>query len=330
MNKIYFDGPFAPMCELFVTQKRAAGLKYDQQAMLLRMFDNFSKDYDIQNYTITEELALDWCSLRQNEKEISRHSRVGEMQRFSVFLSKQGFQSYLLSGLPKKGELHMPYIFSSDEVKRIFIRLDSLEFTNASPVRHLSFPLLFRVLYGCGLRISETLALLKHDVNIDTGILYIRHGKNDSERIVPMSSTMTEACRRYIIAAHADTSDDTPLFYTKERGSYSKSTIEKAFRGYLWDVDIPYRGKDLGPRLHDLRHAFICHNIKLWADQGIPTQVMLPILSKYIGHTSISATQWYLRLTSEIYPYLREICERELGGMYANIPNFRMEGSADE
>ncbi len=116
----------------------------------------------------------------------------------------------------------------------------------------------------------------------------------------------------------------------KERTAYTTSAISKQFKGFLWDVGIPYRGKDLGPRVHDLRHTFVCHNLQRWAESGVPIQNMLPILSKYLGHTSISATQWYLRLTPEIYPHLREICERELGGMYANIPNFSREDACGE
>ncbi|MDR1703867.1 MAG: tyrosine-type recombinase/integrase [Clostridiales bacterium] len=330
MSNVYFNGPFAPLCELFVTQKRAAGLGYEQQSMLLRMFDNFCKGYDIQNYTITEDIALDWCKLRPNEKEIFRHSRAAEMQRFSVFLTKQGYPSYLLPGLPKKGELHTPYIFTHDEIKRIFERLDKLEPTNASPIRHKAMPLLIRVLYGCGLRISEALSLVKNDVDVHKGVFHIRHGKNDNERLVPMSASLLESCAQYVAAVHSDTPDDMPFFYTKERTAYTKSAISKQFKGFLWDVGIPYRGKDRGPRVHDLRHTFVCHNLQRWAEAGVPIQNTLPILSKYLGHTSISATQWYLRLTPEIYPHLREICERELGGMYANIPNFSREDVCGE
>jgi integrase len=330
MNQPYFSGPFAPLCEVFVSQKRAAGLIYKQQAMLLRMFDNFCKGYDIKDYAVTEEIALAWCKKRPNEKDVSRYGRVNEMQRFSEFLVKQGYQSYLLPGLPKRGELHQPYIFTVDEMQRIFKRLDDLEPTNIAPIRHLAIPLLFRILYGCGLRISEALALEKSDVDIDNGILHIRHGKNDRERIVPMAESLTEKCGEYLVQAHRFTPNTMPFIYTKARAAYDKSSITVMFRGFLWDVGIPYRGRDYGPRVHDLRNTFICHNIRRWGEAGIPIQNMLPILSKYVGHSSVSATQWYLRLTPEVYPHLREICERELGGIYAAIPDFRAEVMRDE
>ena len=329
MKTPYFTGPFAPMCETFVAQKRAAGLIYDQQAMLLRMFDNFCKGYEIHDYMITKEIATAWCRRRPNEKEPTRRSRVGEMQRFAVFLCRQGHPSYLLPAIPKAGEKHVPYIFTKEEMASIFGRLDSLEPTNASPYRHFVYPLLFRMLYGCGLRISEALSLRRLDVDTDTGVLHIRHGKNDRERLVPMSASLTSRCSQYIRRVHQDTPDETPFFYTKEKKPYSKSTIDKAFRGFLWDIGIPYRGTSLGPRVHDVRHTFVCHNIQEWAEAGIPISSRLPVLSKYLGHTSVSATQWYLRLTAETYPHIRQVCVAELGGMYADILKFIPGKGAD-
>jgi integrase len=79
-----------------------------------------------------------------------------------------------------------------------------------------------------------------------------------------------------------------------------------------------------------MRHTFICHNIQRWAEAGIPIHSKLIILSKYVGHASTNSTQWYLRLTAEVYPHIREICERELSGFYANIPGFIREGGDDE
>lgn len=316
MTESFFTGPFAPMCELFVSQKRAAGLAYRQQSILLRMFDDFCKDYTVRDYEITEEIAVAWAARRPNEREVTRHNRIAEMQRFSLFLSGQGHKSYLFPALPKAPGNHQPYIFSEDEIRRLFTHLDGLEPTNSSPYRHLAYPCLMRILYGCGTRVTETLDLQKRDVDLEKGILYIRHGKNDAERIVPMSRSVTECCRNYASAVHASTDGEIPFFFTKEKDAYSRHTIGKAFRGFLWDVGIPYRGKDAGPRLHDVRHTFVCHCIKRWAEAGIPIYSRLPALSKYLGHSSVSATQWYLHLSADIYPHIRNVCEQAMGGMY--------------
>lgn len=84
--------------------------------------------------------------------------------------------------------------------------------TNSAPFRHLVMPVLFRMLYGCGLRISEALNLTKKDVDLEHGVLNIHHAKKDRERIVPMSETLIRKCREYAALVHYDTSDDTPFF----------------------------------------------------------------------------------------------------------------------
>lgn len=235
-EKRYFTGPFATLCEQYVALKKASGLDFRQQAMLLRMFDNFCKDYKVDNFTITKEIAIEWSRQRPNESEVYRSGRIGVMHRFSEFLCQQGYTSYLLPARPKAHSEHTPYIFSKDELHRIFERLDNLVPTNSAPFRHLVMPVLFRMLYGCGLRISEALNLTKKDVDLEHGVLNIHHAKNDRERIVPMSETLIRKCREYAALVHYDTSDETPFFYTKSKDKYTSSTIGKLFRGVLWDV----------------------------------------------------------------------------------------------
>ena len=93
--------------------------------------------------------------------------------------------SLLLMGIPASTHERM-YIFSKEELSRLFNRLDQLEPNNYT-TGYMVFPALFRTVYGCGLRISEALKLQKADVDIADGLLHIRHGKNDKERILPVS-----------------------------------------------------------------------------------------------------------------------------------------------
>lgn len=92
---LQFTGPFAPMCEQFVAERREAGRDYSQQEKILRMFDNFSKDYAVEPFVVSEELAQAWSQKRPNETDINRYNRVMEMQRFSKYLVEQGYPSFL-------------------------------------------------------------------------------------------------------------------------------------------------------------------------------------------------------------------------------------------
>ena len=54
------------------------------------------------------------------------------------------------------------------------------------------------------------------------------------------------------------------------------------------------------PRLHDLRHTFAVHRLTSWYQEHANVQILLPILSIYMGHTHPSSTSVYLTMTSEL------------------------------
>ena len=62
---------------------------------------------------------------------------------------------------------------------------------------------------------------------------------------------------------------------------------------------IPYKGGGSGPRVHDLRHTFAVNAMDKMVDEGKDLYVALPILSAYLGHESVSATERYVRLTAQ-------------------------------
>ncbi len=313
---VHFTGPFAPMCEQFVAVKRAFGVDYTQQEKLLHMFDDFSKVYSVRAFTISEELAFDWSKKRPNESDINRYNRVMEMLRFSKFLAEQGYPSDFVVCKPNKNSTHTPYIFTKKEIQKIFQVIDSLEPCDSVPYRHLVMPLLFRILYGCGLRVSEAINLRVADVNLDSGTLHILHGKNGRERLVPMSHSLAKRCQDYAMNILKENKPDSYFFSSRLAQPYSRSGIGKAFRGFLWDAGIPYLGKDRGPSVHDLRHTFVCHRLNQWALNGTDLNAVLPALSKYLGHTSVMATAWYLKLTAEVYPDLIQIMDRFSEGLF--------------
>lgn len=76
----------------------------------------------------------------------------------------------------------------------------------------------------------------------------------------------------------------------------------------LKQAGIPYIGGGHGPRMHDWRHTFAVRAFKQMVDQGMDMYVALPVLSAYLGHKTIYATERYVRLTMELYPYIGEKC----------------------
>ena len=67
----------------------------------------------------------------------------------------------------------------------------------------------------------------------------------------------------------------------------------------------PEKGK-VGPRIHDLRHAFVCHRMLAWYREGINPQPRLPYLATYLGHKDINSTLVYLTITQELMQHANE------------------------
>ena len=82
---------------------------------------------------------------------------------------------------------------------------------------------------------------------------------------------------------------------------------------------IPHGGRGKGPRLHDLRHTFAVHMLNMWAVQGRDLYVALPILSVYLGHTSLKSTEQYLRLVPEAYAQITLAFEAGFGDVFPEV-----------
>ena len=84
----------------------------------------------------------------------------------------------------------------------------------------------------------------------------------------------------------------------------SGDVLYEVHRLFLQQAGIPYLGGGKGPRIHDWRHTMAVHSFKQMIDAGMDMYVALPILSTYLGHKTIFATERYVRLTMGIYPYI--------------------------
>lgn len=83
---------------------------------------------------------------------------------------------------------------------------------------------------------------------------------------------------------------------------WSNGTAYDRFRRILIRANIPHG--EPGPRLHDFRHSFSVQSLAEMSSQGLNLYCSLPILSRYLGHISLEATEQYVRLTAEMYPEL--------------------------
>ena len=162
--------------------------------------------------------------------------------------------------------------------------------------------MVFRLLYGCGLRISEALHLRIRDVDGAQGLLTIRDTKFRKDRLVPVAPSLTRRLQDYEQRIFATRAPDAFFFQAPDGGAWSSRVWYDIFRHALSQCDIAHRGRGQGPRIHDLRHTFACHRLAQWLRDGMAVDLALPILSTYLGHESVYQTQRYLHLFPQLYP----------------------------
>jgi integrase/recombinase XerD len=315
MRRPLVCGPLSDLITSYLAEKRAVGYRYLEEERLLRRLDEFLAGHGLTAMELPRDLVREWLAKRPHERPRTQASRAGITCQLARFMVGRGVPAYVSP--PVWREIarldFMPRIFTRAEMRDLLTSVDQLPADPRSPRRHLVIPELFRVLYGCGLRISEALKLTVPDVDLDEGVLLVREGKFRKDRLVPLSPGIAGRLRRY--AGTLDrTEDQGQAFFPKQDGShYDKGTVYSLFRKMLQAAGMSHGGRGHGPRLHDLRHTFAVHRLEDWYRQGADLGAKLPVLSAYMGHQSLAGTQRYLRLTPSLFPEVAASVEAVVG-----------------
>lgn len=326
MNELIYEGPFKDHIRNHVELKKAVGYKYDTDARHLKRFDQFTLEKYPDATVLTKEIVLDWCNKKTYEAQASQCSRASILRQFGKYLDSIGMKPYILpKGYYPTEAQYIPYIYTADELKRFFAETDKCQYCYECPYRHLIMPVFFRMIYMCGLRVSEARLLKVADVDLENGILTIHHSKKDNSRLVPMSGSLLERCRHYSERVHPYLGAEDVYFPALDGKPMTIGNVYKNFRRFLWRAGISHGGRGRGPRVHDFRHTYAVHCLKKWAEQEKDLTAYLPVLKTYMGHDSFEDTAYYLRLTADVFPNITMKLETQYPEL---IPV--LEGGTDE
>jgi integrase/recombinase XerD len=312
--------PLASHIEAFLNEKRVCGYRYAAERETLHRFDRFLCDQGCPRDELPRTLVERWTAKQPHERPRTHKARLMIVSQFARYLRRQGVTDHVPdSRLAPVIRLDFtPYIFTREQVRRIFEQADRLPVDSRSPERHLIMPELFRVLYGCGLRAGEAVRLRVKDV--DQGVLTIREGKFGKDRLVPLAPALTERLRRYTQALKL-VDPETVFFPAPRKTPYNIGTLYHLYRRFLHASAIAHGGRGKGPRLHDLRHTFAVHCLERWYRQDADLNARLPLLVAYLGHKNLSGTQRYLRLTPTVFPDITARLEAFFQSVLAGGPS---------
>ncbi|PSR27810.1 MAG: hypothetical protein C7B46_19265 [Sulfobacillus benefaciens] len=320
MTSLHYTSSLASLIEGLIQQKQAMGYSYHGEARILHHFDQFVGDQGWTAATLEKPVVVAWTQRRSHEAHATWRHRCTPVRQLALYMADLGIPAYVPpAGQGAKRPTYIPYIYSDAELVAFFRQVDACRYQAEVPYRHWTLPLLFRVLYGTGMRLSEALHLRLEDVDHHAGIVTVRDGKFHKDRLLPVVESLRQQLVHYHQQVHPLSRPNTVYFLAGPDRPLTGGNVYKNFRRFLWRAGISHGGWSKGPRVHDFRHTYSVHCLRRWVREGRDLTAALPLLKTYLGHYSFQDTAHYLRLTADLFPDIVLRMEETLGHVVPSV-----------
>jgi integrase/recombinase XerD len=165
----------------------------------------------------------------------------------------------------------LPAVLSREEVAQLFALVPQ-------PLERL----MLQTIYACGLRASEGLGLRVEDIDSSRMLLWVRHGKGNKDRAVPLSPALLQALRAHWLRLRPTTWLFPGLTPSGQR---SLEALQRVCRRAVAAVGFTKKVS-----LHTLRHSYATHLLEAGVD--------VVTIQRLLGHRDLQTTARYLHLTA--------------------------------
>jgi len=299
----------------YLALRRSLGFKLREYGDCLHEFVSFLAKNGVGH--VTNKLAVEYATQRQNEKPVSWTRRL---------IIIRGFARYRIGADPRteippigllrfRSRRARPYLYSEDEIRSLLQA--ALKMESPHKLQPHTYYCLFGLLAVSGLRLGEAINLEPRDVDWSEGVLTIRGAKFGKTRLVPLHPSTLAVLRNY-----ADLRDKiftgrilSSFLVTSHGTKLEKTNLSRIFRELSRQIGIRKPGVRHGPRLHDFRHRFAIETLLRWYRSGEEVTRRMPVLSTYLGHANVSGTYWYLGSTPELIVAASKLIETRWKGV---------------
>ena len=130
----HFTSVLAPYMLDVVEQKRALGNKYNAGVEALSAFDDFCNEQQLRIPAISKELLQKWEKKRPHENETTQCFRISYVRILCKYLHSNGYDApCAFHPAPHVNKCFVPYIFTKDEIERLFSAVDCTKESSESP-----------------------------------------------------------------------------------------------------------------------------------------------------------------------------------------------------
>ena len=301
-----YSSVFASYISEFVATKQASGYTYDTAEYYLHDFDRYCS-FHAKSADLSRDLIFGWAKTKDREDPGTHRTRISPIREFGKYMQSIEFSSAFIlpSALHRKIERYVPHFFSSRELTAFFAACDNLKPRAGIYARHLVLPVFFRLLYSCGLRTCEARTLRVEHVDLEHGTIDIIGSKGHRSRRIPISNDLLRLFRIYDARVSNIYPGRIYFFPTTRSECYRCGNIGIVFRKIWKAAGLP-QGYGKKPRAYDFRHHFALSNLNRWIAAGVDINSKLPYLARYMGHSSLESTDYYLHLVPEFFQTFRE------------------------
>ena len=295
--------------------RRSLGYKLNTDGRILRRFVSFAEQKNSGH--MTTDLFLRWQKVFGHAHRATWARRLGIVRIFARWLHGIDPRNEVPppSLIPYRLRRPRPYIYSDEEIQRIIQGAAALP--SNFGFRGLTFSTFFGLVAVSGLRISEAILLDAGDVDLESGVLAIRHGKFGKTRYNPISDSTKARLAVYVKERRRLLGGQQEAFFLSEQGKrLSDSCVRYNFALVCKNIGLrpsqKFHRHGRGPRIHDLRHTFAVHTLVNWYRIGKDAAREMIKLTTYLGHSNPAHTYWYIEAVPELLELASKRAEKAL------------------
>lgn len=251
----------------------------------IRRLTSYISETGIGPDSVTTDTVREFlCALHDLGISVRSQARfVASLKSFFAYLWQEGYYDENITEQLESPHIgkHLPEVLTVDEIDGMIASIDTADSLGRRN------RCMLEVMYGCGLRVSETVNLEINRVNLNEEYLTVT-GKGNKERLVPMSPVSVELVKGYLLERGENgvrRGDENILFLNRTGGRLTRQMVFTIVRRLASGAGI---ARTISP--HTLRHSFATHLLEGGAN--------LRAIQQMLGHASLGTTEIYLHLDS--------------------------------
>lgn len=307
MIGIEFKSSLTPYIQGLLDQKRALGFKYDVEEYVLGRFDRYWSETNGNSEDVTMESLSGWCRQLPTERKSSQAMRISVVRQLALYMNGLGRISYIPTD-----RIHCTrpaaHILSPGEISGLFRVIDAFKPKRQSPkVTRMAdgYRVIFRLILATGLRRGEAVGLRLNDINWENNSITIHDAKGHKDRIVFMAEDLADAIKKYTRENLLLMETEWVFPSSNPARHFSGGALAARFKMF-WRQTAYAPGCPNPPTIHSLRHTYVVMRMNIWMSKGIDLGVMLPYLSRALGHKSANETFYYYHQVKEAFRIIQE------------------------